>query len=208
MPDFTLEPEHALIVGMTGSGKTTFVNTYLLNAPGVACRFIFDDLNRVWPRLRLKPCYTARELEQSVPTRWSVFNPARAFPGNLKGAFRWWCKWIFDVSHRGPGRKLVCIPELWRFCNDDSIPVELAMLSQAGRELGVELVLDTQRPELVNASITGAATELVCFKLLSPEALTAVKKLGADRDQVAALPLGTFVSLNRLSGGTLSGRVF
>ena len=208
MPDFTLQPEHSLIVGMTGSGKTTAVNTYLLNAPGVACRFIFDDLNRVWPRLRLKPCYTAAEVERSVPTRWSVFNPSRAFPGNMKAGFRWWCKWVFDVSHRGPGRKIVCIPELWRFCNDDSIPVELALLSQAGRELGVELVLDTQRPELVNASITGAATELVCFKLLSPEALAAVKKLGADRDQVAALPLGTFIAYNRLSGGTLRGRVF
>lgn len=208
MPDFTLQPEHLLVVGATGSGKTTLVNTYLLNAPGVACRFIFDDLNRVWPRLRLRACYTAAELEQSIPSRWSAFNSSRAFPGNVKAAFRFWCHWVFHVAHRGPGRKLVCIPELWRFCSDDSIPVELALLSQAGRELGIELVLDTQRPELVNGSVTGATTELICFKLLSHEALQSVKRLGADRERVAALPLGAFVSYNRLSGGTLAGRVF
>ena len=125
-----------------------------------------------------------------------------------QNGFRWWCQWVFDVCQRGPGRKLVCIPEIWEVCNPDSIPHEFALLSQAGRELGVELVLDTQRPELVNASITGAATELVCFKLLSPDALNAVKKLGADRDAVAALPLGTFVGYNRLSAGMLTGKVF
>jgi hypothetical protein len=33
-------------------------------------------------------------------------------------------------------------------------------------------------------------------------------KLGADRDAVAALPPGSFVSWNRMSGATLAGRVF
>jgi hypothetical protein len=49
---------------------------------------------------------------------------------------------------------------------------------------------------------------LVCFKLLSPEALREVGKLGADRERIAALPLGSFVSYNRLSGATLAGRLF
>ena len=218
MGDFRLQPKHTLVVGMTGSGKTTFVNRYLLNcAP--ACRFIFDDLNRVWPRLRLKPCYTVAELEAHLPDRWVIFNHERMFslvnfrsergsPTPEHAAFRWWCGWVNEVSKRGPGSKIVCAPEMWRFCTPDSIPREFAMLVQAGRELGVELVLDTQRPEMLNASITGSITELVCFKLKSREALKAVTDLGADPDLVEALPLGSFVSYNQLSNETLTGRIF
>jgi hypothetical protein len=33
-------------------------------------------------------------------------------------------------------------------------------------------------------------------------------ELGADRATVAALPLGSFVSWNRLTGATLTGQVF
>ena len=205
--DFTLAPSNLLVVGMIGSGKTTFVNLYQLNTRP-ACRFIFDDLDRTWPRLKLRPCYTLPQLEASVPSRWSVFNPGRMFPGKTKDGLRWWCGWVYSVSQRGPGKKFVCVPEIWRWLTDDAIPQELALLTQAGRELDVETVFDTQRPELVNPSITGAATELVCFKLLSPEALREVGKLGADRERIAALPLGSFVSYNRLTGGELAGKVF
>ncbi|MCW5554473.1 MAG: hypothetical protein KIS67_20235 [Verrucomicrobiae bacterium] len=214
MSDFRLQPANTLIVGMTGSGKTTFVNQYLLNDEVVACRFLFDDLNRMWPRLRLTPCYTLKDLEASLGTRWSVFQPMRAFGGDTKAAFRWWCQWVFHCATRGPGKKLVVVPELWRHCTEDSIPQELALLAQAGRELNVELVLDTQRPEALNPSITGQSTELVCFRLMSHEALRAVEKLWRDcgvvctRERVASLPLGSFLAWNRLSGGSLSGRVF
>ena len=216
MPDFTLEPQNTLVVGMTGSGKTTFVVRYLLNvAP--ACRFLFDDENRVAPRLKLKPHFTLAECEAALASRWVVFNPARMFlpvDGDKdilapsRRAFRWFCAWVFDCAARAPGLKVVSLPEIWRYCTPDSIPPEFARLMQQGRELGVHVVLDTQRPELVNQSIVGAATELVSFKLLSPDALRTVERIGADRQRVAALPLGSYISQNRLTGGTLAGRVF
>ena len=56
--------------------------------------------------------------------------------------------------------------------------------------------------------LTGAATEIICFKLLSPESLRVVEKLGMDRQRVATLPLGSFIARNQLSGGLLAGRVF
>jgi hypothetical protein len=217
MSDFTLEPHHTLIVGMTGCGKTTFVNRLLLNDDAVACRFIYDDLNRMWPRLKLPPCHTPEQLKNSLATQWSAFVSARMlfqFGGDPKLVFRWWLKWVWDCAKAGPGRKIVVIPEVWRHCNPDTIPMELALLAQAGRELGVELVCDTQKPELLNGSLVGSATELVCFRQVSATALRSTEKAlqnsGNDYrpETLAALPMGSFVGFNRISGASLAGRVF
>ena len=62
MGDFTLPPASTLIVGMTGSGKSTFAYEYLKKSPA-ACRFVFDNLGRAGTRLGIRPCYTAREVE-------------------------------------------------------------------------------------------------------------------------------------------------
>jgi hypothetical protein len=207
LSDFTLAPANTLICGMTGSGKTTFALRYLLNAPA-ACRFIFDDLGRAATRLRLRPCYTASEVEAALATRWVVWNPHRMFPGDTKAAFRWFCSWVYDASRRGPGKKLFLVDELWQWCTDESIPRELAIVSNTGREEHIELVTATQHPQLVNAAITGACTELVCFRLNEPDALRTVAKLGANRDAIQALPLGSFASYDRLKGAVELGRVF
>ena len=216
MPDFTLQPHHAVLVGMTGCGKTTFVNQLLLNDDAAACRFIYDDLNRMWPRLKRPPCYTPDQLKDSVATRWSCFVSAKLlwkFDGDPKAVFKWWLRWVWDCAHGGPGKKIVVIPEVWRHCNADTIPMELALMAQAGRELGIELVCDTQRPELLNGSLVGSATELVCFRQGSPEAIRATRKIlensgGSYREDLSALPMGAFVGFNLISGGSLAGRVF
>jgi hypothetical protein len=217
MSDFHLQPHHTLIVGMTGCGKTTFVNRLLLNDAAPACRFIYDDLNRVWPRLRLPVCHTPAQLAASLPTQWSVFHPAKILPecgGDGKKAFRWWLKWVFAACQAGPGRKIVCLPEVWKHCTPDSIPPELALLSQAGRELGIELVCDTQNPERLNGSLIGACTEIVCFRLMNPESERALKNILTGAGIAAATaplcqqPMGTFTGFNRISGATLSGKVF
>lgn len=207
MSDYTLAPCSTLIVGMTGSGKTTFALRYLINV-NCACRFVFDDLGRAATRLKRRPESTAAQLESALSTRWVIFNPHRMFPGDVKAAFRFFCQWAYDASRRGSGKKVLLVDELWQFCSADAVPRELALVSQAGREEALELLTATQRPELVNASVTGQATELVCFKLSEPDGLRCVGKLGADRDAVAALPLGSFVSYNRLSGVILRGKMF
>lgn len=208
MSDYTLPPANTLIVGMTGSGKSTFAYRYLLNA-NCACRFIFDDLGRAAVRLKMRPAVTAQELEDALPSRWVIFNPHRMFPGDTRNAFRFFCKWVYDVSRRGPGKKLVLIDEVWQWQTAHQIPPELALCAQTGREENLELVLATQLPHRINASITGQSTELICFRLAERLALDCVSgDLGADRAAVEALPLGSFISWNRLAPGKLTGKLF
>ena len=207
MGDYTLPPANTLIVGMQGSGKTTFALRYLLNAPA-ACRFIFDDLGRAAVRLRIRPAFTARDVEEALSTRWVVFNPHRMFPGDTKSAFRWFCHWVYETSRRGPGKKLFLVDEVWQWQDNMQLPRELALVVQTGREENLELVSATQLPHKVNAAITGQSTELVCFRLCEPLALSRVGELGADRAEVSALPLGQYAAWNRLSGGKLGGKLF
>lgn len=214
------DPSHTLIVGMTGSGKTTFELRYLFNA-ACACRFLFDWNERFTERIgkHFRVSYTEAELESSLSSRWSIFNPRRVFPGAAfdrkvgVNALRWWCAWVSRAAKRGRGKKFVVVPELWRFCTEDSIPTELALLAQDGRQDEVELVIDTQRPDKLNPSIVGAVTELVCFRLDEREALRAIGHMRAEPERVASLPMGSFISYNRLAplddpGRTLAGKVF
>ncbi|MGH7940230.1 MAG: hypothetical protein ACREE6_02800 [Limisphaerales bacterium] len=69
-------------------------------------------------------------------------------------------------------------------------------------------MLDTQEPHRLNSSLLGQTTELVCFRLQEPKAWDCIRDLGMDVDRVKNLPLGEFTSLNRLSCGTITGRLF
>lgn len=207
MADYTLAPCSTLICGMTGSGKTTFALRYLLNVRA-ACRFVFDDLGQVAARLKIPHAATEKECEAALASRWVVFNPHRMFPGDAAGAFRWFCQWAFAASQGGAGKKVLLVDEVWRWCSPTAIPRELATVAQMGRAEGLELVVATQLPQKIHASLTGQATELVCFRLAERLALATVEALGAEPSKVAALPLGAWISYGRITGSQLAGRVF
>jgi hypothetical protein len=207
MGDYTLPPRNTQVFGMTGSGKTSFAIKYLLNVPAT-CRFIFDDLGRFAVRLKLRPARTLRECEQSIAQRWVVFNPHTMFRGNPADAFKWFCEWSYEASRRGPGHKIFCVDEVWQWQTAHGIPDELKLLVTTGREEGLELLSCTQYPHQVNAAITGSATEIISFRLDEPLALQRLAALGMPARDVSALPLGTFIGKNRLTGGLLTGKMF
>ncbi|MDE3067782.1 MAG: hypothetical protein KGJ60_09550 [Verrucomicrobiota bacterium] len=201
------EPRNTLIVGMTGAGKTTFALRYLVNIQP-ACRFLFDESFRWSRRLPFRPCFDFAECEKALASRWVMFNPLRLYPDNYAAAFDAFCQWVFSVSTRGPGPKILGVQELWQWADSRTIPRAFRLCCQAGREYGIQLVLDTQEPHRVNSSVIGQTTELVCFRLQEPKAWDCIRKLGAYEPWVKDLPLGEFVALNRLSLGTLRGKVF
>jgi hypothetical protein len=195
-------------VGQGSCGKTSFAFRYLLNVPA-ACRFIFDDRGQAAVRLKLKPCGTAKECEAALSTRWVCFNPHVMFPGEkLKDAFRWFCQWTFDCSRRGPGKKVLFVDELWQWCDAQSIPAELENVARTGRVEGLELLTATHSPRDYHRDLRRLVTEWVCFNMVEPKDLEAVRPYYAGVDKIAQLPRGAFIAYNRESGAELAGRVF
>ena len=212
MSDDALALAQTLVIGMSGSGKTTFALRYLRAAP-VACRFIFDDLGVAARKIPgATVCHTSRELEEALPTRWVIFSPVRMFPGDNDGsAFKFFCEWVLCASKRGPGKKLFLVDEIWRWCRPQYIPPCLASLAQMGRVENIELVTCTQRPSLLNESITGQSTEMVFFRLQAPNDLAKAEALSLGRvkqAQIGTLPPGSFIAVNTQTGTTTPGKVF
>lgn len=210
MSDFTLPLRSVSVVGMSSSGKTTFAFEYLKKSP-VACRFVFDDQGQASSRLKIPLASTRAEMERSLSCRWSLYNPHVDFPGDIPGAFKFWCKWVFETCKRGPGRKQVFIDEVWRHVSPSSIPQEFAVLIQQGRVEGIEVITATQRPHKLNESILGQIVELVCFRLQHRLALSALTDLDIEDSElkiIQNLPLGSFRSYNLQTGKIVFGKVF
>lgn len=207
MSDYTAKPRLTVIAGMTGSGKTTLAFEYIKKSP-VACRFIFDDQGQAAYRLKLPLVGTEREMERALATRWVCYNPHVMFPGDLDGAARFFWHWSFNASKRGPGWKQILMDEIWRFQDRDKIPKELAVIAQMGRVERLELIAPTQVPHKINDSITGSSTELICFRLDESIQLRKIADLGAPAERVQNLPLGSFLSINRLTREITPGKIF
>ncbi|MCX8156616.1 MAG: type IV secretory system conjugative DNA transfer family protein [Verrucomicrobiae bacterium] len=196
-----------LICGVSGSGKTSFAFRYLVNVH-VACRFIFDPDGEAAQRLDLPAAATARELEEDLATGWVLYDPHAMFPGQLPQAFRFFCEWAYEAAGRGPGRKILLVDEVWKYCGPLTIPQELALCIQTGRKRGLETVFCTQRPNRLNEAITNEVSELVCFRLQGENAVRFVDSLAGRPLAAPEMALGSFLSLNLDSGANVRGKLF
>jgi len=205
--DIAARPSVTLICGRSGSGKSTFTLRYLLNARGVSCRFVFDPAGEYAHRLRLPPQRTALDLEVGIRRGWCLWG-TDLFPGEAQEAFLAFCDAAWEYGGALPGRKIVVVDEVWKYCTPQRIPSELAMLVQEGRKRRLETVFLTQRPNRLNESILGEVTECVAFALTGERGLLkVVNTCDVPEDEVAALPNGAFVSVSA-RGAVLRGRVF
>ena len=81
-----------------------------------------------------------------MDTRWVVFNPSLMFQERQRDAFRWFCSWVFEVSRRGGGKKILFVDELCKFVDAQSLPEELEKVARMGRAENLEMLSATQHP--------------------------------------------------------------
>jgi hypothetical protein len=214
MPDYSNPNSLTFIFGKSGSCKTSFAFSYLLNsgrAPRgsgpAAAVFIFDDRGQAAARLGIPTCGTEQECEAALATGWVCFNPHIRYPGaDIILAFCWFCAWAFYVSKRGPGRKILFIDEIWQWSTSRTkVPVDLENIVRTGRTEGLELVVATHSPSEVHQLVRSQTTEFVAFNTIEPAQLDAIRPYWPGVDAAAKLTKGQFLSFNRDSGEMEAG---
>lgn len=193
MIDYGASRDVVLVSGISGSGKTSFCLRLLANTKA-PYRFVWDPDAQLSNRLGM-PCAQAEsELACALDTGWVIFDPNSMFPGRHAEGFAWFAGWVFSTCAHLQGRKWLLVDEVWRYCNNLTIPAPLAECVQTGRVRGLSCVFATQRPNRLNESILNEVTEVVGFRTQGPNALRILQDLGLDCDRVAELPKGAFLS--------------
>jgi hypothetical protein len=200
-------PRVTVVCGRSGSGKSTFALRLLVN-DDVACRYIFDPRGEYEDRLHLPACTDPGEMAFAEEDGFVLFDPSRMFPGQHAQAFDWFCQHAAARAAATPGRKVLFVDEVWKYCDRRNIPQSLAVAVQEGRKLQLETLFATQLPHKLAQGITNEMTECVAFNVREALALDALESWGMARAEVDGLPAGAFVAVNRDSGGVLRGRVF
>lgn len=203
-----------VVCGVSGTGKSIFARRLLLNSK-LSTRFMFDaefseqdaTATEFCHNFGLHPAGDAYPLSLALCKGWVPFDPHERFSGRLADALCFFCEWSYEVSATIPGDKMICVPEVWRYCKPQSIPQELANIVQSGRKRKLHVVVDTQEPNQLHSSILNGASEIVCFKLQSGPALDKVESFGFDPLEVERLQTFEFVARNCDSGGYLRGKI-
>lgn len=202
-------PGCLLAAGTSGTGKTTFCLRYLVCRKDFTARFLFSEPKRdLRERLRISDAETVEDLEVSLEDGFSIFYPGRLFPGNWSAGLEWFASWSYEKAAGMPGRKVLFVDEVWRYCSPHVLPAGLARWIQDGRSVGCETVFATQRPNRVNEAITNEATEFIAFRLQGANALARAKDLGANPEELRNLAPGAFVAINCETGGELRARLW
>lgn len=197
-----------IVCGCSGSGKSTFIVCYLNNAK-LTCRFIFDASGEYAQRFGRRACQTVAELNAAIVTGWVIFDPHILFPGEPEKAFANFCEWAWTVSKKLPGRKVVFADEVWKVCDPYKLPKPLALICQDGRKNGVGLIASTQRPNRLNESLMGEATQFVGFRMKGDNMLDYLRRNTSDFpvDDLPGLPDLHYIAQNTVSGGLRRGKV-
>lgn len=194
-----------IVAGVSGSGKSTFALRYLVNAV-IDVRFIFDLGGEYSSRLRLPPAVDAYSLGLGLCRGWVLFDPERLFPGRIQQAFAFFCDWVFAVSQRIRGRKVLIVDESYRYQTNNAIPGELACCVFDGLKRGLDVMFNIQAPNKLNNTILNECTEFVAFRLQSGRATELCTEWGFNPEELSRLQDLQFISRTS-SGGELRGRI-
>lgn len=205
---FFAKKRSTLVVGSSGSGKTTFVLRYLIADKKLKVRWIFDAEGELAHRLSLPPVTNAEEIPFAMEDGFVIFDPHPMFPGQMERAFEWFCATVFKFAESQPVRNAFFIDEAWKYLPPNKVTQPLRDCIQTGRRRGIEMIFASQQPNRLNEVITNECTELVCFRLQGENALARVESLGANPSVISNLPLGHYIARNCETGREMAGKLW
>lgn len=202
-------PTKLLIVGASGTGKTTFLCRYISGT--IADRiFVFDHQGELSSRLHCASVFDSRQLCEAVSQNCSTicYDPADEYAGDLDKGFDFFCDFAFEVSRNEPGRKFLVVDDLQELSDSYTLAYNFRRVWQTGRRAGLDAVLISHGMNQTNSKIRNGLTEVVAFQNLDPNALDFLAWCGLDPAAVARLPAGSYLARQTRLGRSYAGKVF
>jgi hypothetical protein len=180
--------DRALLVGMTGSGKTTLAR-YLLNLRRGVPVLVYD-----WKGLIRWPGYERltglRDFIRCKEER-KIYAPGIS-ENNDPDFFDAFFRYCYDL-----GRVQVYVDEVFAVTDRDTIPAYYHAALTRGRERGLSLYSSTQRPTGIPAVVSSEAEHGFYFRLkLKQDSQRVEEWTGIPRERIAALPKHKFFYSN------------
>jgi hypothetical protein len=200
------KPSKVAIVGCSGSGKTTYLCRY--TAAVRAVKFIFDGEGELGRRLGVKTARTPGELIDGAVRGLVCYDPALMYEGETENAFRFFCKWTFEISRKIRGRKLFVCDELSKWMeNTRRFPREFKNLMETGRREEIDAVFICQRPQDITGQARQQVTEYVALKQGDHLPADFLRTMGFDAGELLAMPPGKFICRTN-QGKETRGKLF
>lgn len=154
-----------LVVGATGSGKTSWAIRELTAAPRL---LVWDVEHTLAARLRCRPVRNLRELSAALRASATDERARIAYqpPAPSAGAFDVFALGAFAWAGAAPGAILA--EELADVTRPGKAPEGWGMLLRRGRARGAAVYAITQRITECDTTVSGLAADLICFRLDRP----------------------------------------
>lgn len=197
-PDNSLPASHTLCVGGTGSGKTSWIKRNRIK--GERSIIVWDG----------KDEYGGMGFERITSQRALAARLARSSRGKIAYApictpenFAFWARAVWAWGH------CLCIAEeLADVTTPAKAPRAWGELIRKGRAHGVRSISTTQRPQEIDKTIIGNATDVMCgFLAQSLDRQYVSNRIAFDRGELDAMEPGDYVYRVLPRGEITRGRI-
>lgn len=192
MQNILRKARHDVIVGKSGTGKTSYAERYIVGSHHDRV-WIYDHQGEFQQRLNLLPVYDFDELyERASKERILCFDYSAAYPGQLEECFDLFCTYIFDFNRQFLVPKkfeaLFVCDEVQKCTGPQNMPQPFKDIVQTGRRFNLDTLCLSQQPNELHNSHRNQITHFTAYRLIDYRALEWIDKLGVDTDPITKLP--------------------
>lgn len=202
--DHKYQARRVLVLGTTGTGKTTLATRLIYSHPAPLVLVYDWQGGEFAERLGAKLAHSRHELAAAIKSgdRICCYAGAgdQATPEEVATDFDWFCSMAFELAGETPGRKLIVIDECQDLIDPWNLPPALGSLLSKGRRRLVDTCMIGSAANALQSTARNQVTELYCFRSVDENALKYPGSLGIDTDTIRDLPNTHLVYRDNVSG--------
>lgn len=206
------KPTKILIVGKSGSGKSTYQLRYVQHS-AFQRYFIFDHKLEFAERLGIKPSSSIDEMAERLGKgeRYLSYHYAEEFPGSSEDGFQFFCEWAYEIAKElrdDGGTSLFVCDEVNRFTTTSDMGWAFRQLIEDGRLQGLDFIGTSHAANQISNRLRLQLSEIVALRTLDPRPLAFLEECGFDPEEVSALPTGAFITKDLDTDEFTRGKLF